>query len=217
MVSGVQSTANLNPNTWTVISNGPSSPLFTQLVTVSIANRNASQIGFQLAVNNTGTASPATSDYIEYNTPINSNNIFERRGIALYYGQQIMVYTISSGVSAVAYAMEGSSTALSGIMSRNDLSAATWTQAVSTPTAGRIKVCTISLVNRAASSTTINIAVTQTPLSPALAEYIEYTVTLSPYTVLERTGIIISNGYYLAAYAANTGVSCVAYGIDDSA
>jgi hypothetical protein len=217
MVSGVQSTSNLPASTWTVMSTGPATANLAQICTISLANRNNSSVNFQLAVNPTGTSTPSATDYLEYNTAISAYNVFERRGIPLYYGQQLMVYTGSSNVTAVAYAMEGSATNLSGIMGRYDLSATTWTQIVSTPTSGRIKVCSVSFANRNMTNVTINLAATTNPSSPATSEYIEYTTTILGYGVLERTGIVISAGYYISAYASASGVSVVGYGIEDTA
>lgn len=217
MVSGIQSTYNLTSSTWTVLSTGPASANLAQLVTISVNNRSGSTNSFQLAVNPTGTASPSATDYLEYNTSILNNGVYERRGITLYNGQQVMIYANTSNFTAVAYAPEDYASSLSGIFSRNDLTASTWTTAVTTPAAGRIKVCRVSFCNRSGISNTIYLAVTTTPASPANADYIDYNYTVNGNTTYERTGIVISAGYYLAVFATNSSVSCVAHGIEDSA
>lgn len=76
------------------------------VVTISLCNRNASSVTARMALATTG--SPADSEYLEFDSTILAKGVLERTGMVLAAGQQIVVYSSNTGVSAIVTGIETS-------------------------------------------------------------------------------------------------------------
>jgi hypothetical protein len=76
------------------------------VVNVSITNRNATAISIRLAM--ASNATPNIQEYIEYNTSIVANGVFERTGLVLNAGLNIVVYSDTANVNCTVYGIETS-------------------------------------------------------------------------------------------------------------
>ena len=78
------------------------------VVSVSICNRSASAVTVRLALTTTG-STPATTDYLEYDSSLSANGVLERTGIVMTAGNQLVV-TAGTGnvVSVVVVGIETS-------------------------------------------------------------------------------------------------------------
>ncbi len=75
---------------------------------VSITNRNTSSITVRLAM--ASTTSPALQEWIEYDTTIVGKGVFERTGLVLDAGLNIVVYSDTANVGCTVYGIETSTT-----------------------------------------------------------------------------------------------------------
>lgn len=75
---------------------------------VSLVNRNAAAVKIRLAM--ASTASPAVQEWIEYDTIIVPNGVFERTGLVLQAGLNIVVYSDTANVGCTVYGIETSTT-----------------------------------------------------------------------------------------------------------
>lgn len=79
---------------------------FYTVFNVSFTNTNTTSVTVRLAMSSTN--SPATNEYIEYDTTIVGKGVFERTGLVLDAGKQINVYTSGAGVNVNIYGIETS-------------------------------------------------------------------------------------------------------------
>lgn len=75
---------------------------------VSITNRNTSSITVRLAM--ASTTSPSLQEWIEYDTTIVGKGVFERTGLVLDAGLNIVVYSDTANVGCTVYGIETSTT-----------------------------------------------------------------------------------------------------------
>lgn len=73
---------------------------------VSITNRNSSSIRVRLAMAATGT--PNAQDWLEYDTVIVANGVFERTGLVAQAGLNFVVYSDTANVGCTVYGIETS-------------------------------------------------------------------------------------------------------------
>ena len=78
------------------------------VVSVSICNRTASAVTVRLALTSTG-STPATTDYLEFDSSLSANGVLERTGIVMSAGNQLVV-TAGTG-NAVSVIVVGIETA----------------------------------------------------------------------------------------------------------
>lgn len=78
------------------------------IANVSITNRNPTSIQMKLAMATTGT--PTDAEWIEWNTVIIPNGVFERTGLVLQGGLNIVVNTNLANVGVTVYGIETSTT-----------------------------------------------------------------------------------------------------------
>lgn len=71
---------------------------------VNFCNRNGSAVTVRLAI--AAAATPAASEWLEYDYPIEANSSFERTGLVAPDGKYIVVYSSSVSVSVNAYGFE---------------------------------------------------------------------------------------------------------------
>lgn len=104
-----------------------------------------------------------------------------------------------------------------GRLGAQDLAATTMTAVYAAP-ASRKATCSVSICNRNGSAVAVRLAYIDGAVG-ALAneDYLEFGTQIAANGVLERTGIPVSAGHTLAAYASNTGVSVVIVGIEEDA
>ena len=100
---GVQDlTANTDTTVYTV-------PVGTYAVAnVSITNRNAQAISMKLAMATTST--PTDEEWIEWNTIIIPNGVFERTGLVMQGGLNIVVNANAADIGVTVYGIETSTT-----------------------------------------------------------------------------------------------------------
>ena len=73
---------------------------------ISITNRNASTIAVRVALATTSTPNP--QDYLEYDTSIIPNGVFERTGLVAQAGLNVVVYSNTANVGCTVYGIETS-------------------------------------------------------------------------------------------------------------
>jgi hypothetical protein len=102
MATGILGGADLAAATNTTLYTVPADT-FTVL-TLSMVNRTAAIITARVSVSNTAT--PANSEFIEYDVQITANGVLERTGIVMDAGKLLVVRTSAANVSAVCYGIE---------------------------------------------------------------------------------------------------------------
>lgn len=102
MATGRLGTADLSATTNTTLYTVPSSTF--SVVTVNLVNRNSTATTVRIAI--AGSATPTGAEWIEYGVSLAANAVLERTGLVLDAGKNIVVYSTTTGVSAVAYGIE---------------------------------------------------------------------------------------------------------------
>lgn len=103
MSSGRLGAQNLSATTNTTLYSGPASG-YVGTVTVSLCNRNTTPVRVRLAV--ATTSSPSTAEWLWYDKLVPGNEAVERTGLVVDYGKQIVVYSDTASVTAVAMGYE---------------------------------------------------------------------------------------------------------------
>lgn len=105
-----------------------------------------------------------------------------------------------------------------GRLAAADLAATTNTTVYAVPSARKATV-NVSICNRTTGSLSVRLAHIDaaTVGSVANEDYMEYDTIVPANQVLERTGITMTAGHCLGAYASGTGLSVVVHGIEEDA
>ena len=75
---------------------------------ISLANRNATSVNIRVAM--ATTATPTDQEWIEYETVLIPNGVFERTGLVMQGGLNIVVYSTQANVGCTVYGIETSTT-----------------------------------------------------------------------------------------------------------
>ena len=102
MATGRLGVADLAAATNTTLYTVPASTF--AVVTVSVCNRGASPANIRIAV--ASTASPADSEYLEFDVQLSAKGVVERTGIVMDTGKLLVVRSSAVSVNAVVYGIE---------------------------------------------------------------------------------------------------------------
>jgi hypothetical protein len=102
MATGRLGVADLSAATNTTLYTVPANTF--SVVTLSVVNRGASAATVRVSVS--ASATPADSEYIEYDTSLSAKGVLERTGIVMDAGKLLVVRSNSASVNAVVYGIE---------------------------------------------------------------------------------------------------------------
>lgn len=105
MASGILGQEALSATTNTTVYTVPASTL--SIVNINIVNRSSSTAA-SVRVALASTATPQTSEWIEYDASIISNGVLERSGLAMNAGEKVIVYASTANCSVSVYGLEQS-------------------------------------------------------------------------------------------------------------
>lgn len=100
-----------------------------------------------------------------------------------------------------------------GTLAQSTVSATTNTTVYTVP-AGKTAIINLNLLNIGGSVLYCRVAIADAD-TPTNAEYIEYTTELNSYSVLERTGIVVSENKKIVVYSSNNDLVVNVYGYED--
>jgi len=104
MATGRLGVADLSAATDTTLYTVPANTF--SVVTLNIVNRGATAATVRVAVS--ALATPANSEYIEFDTSLSAKGVLERTGIVIDAGKLLVVRASATSVNAVVYGIETS-------------------------------------------------------------------------------------------------------------
>jgi hypothetical protein len=102
MATGRLGVADLSAATNTTLYTVPANTF--SVVTVSVVNRSASAVTVRVALSSSAT--PADSEYIEFDTSLSAKGVLERTGLVMDAGKLLVVRSSAASVNAVVYGIE---------------------------------------------------------------------------------------------------------------
>lgn len=102
MATGRLGAVDLTAETNTTLYTAPSG--FYSVANVNVCNRTNQAATIRIALSASGT--PTDAEWVEYNAEIPARGILERTGLVVGAGQNIVAYSDTADVSAVAYGIE---------------------------------------------------------------------------------------------------------------
>lgn len=74
------------------------------VVTINVVNRNAQSRNVRIALASSDT--PTDAEFVEYDAELIANGVLEKSGVVIDAGKKVVVYSDSTGVSAMVYGIE---------------------------------------------------------------------------------------------------------------
>lgn len=106
MATGLLGQADVGAATYTTLYTVPSG--FFTVASINLCNRSNSSVRYRIAL--AANATPADSEFIEFDVEVAAKGVLERTGIMLNEGTRIVVYATAAGSSASAFGIETSTT-----------------------------------------------------------------------------------------------------------
>jgi len=107
MASGVYGKVDITAaTTWTEIVAAPTAGT-TKVVTLNLCNRTGSAVTVRVAISDTAGNAGTAGYELEYDSSIPANGVLERTGIVLSENNGLHAYASATGISAVAYGLDG--------------------------------------------------------------------------------------------------------------